>query len=133
MRPLAAWFVTIAGAVSASLGLLLAVLLRSSIWDREQRELFRGMAGAGTTLDSSVFHTPQARSTMGDLRRSDPHLAAEAFKAIQEYERLETEPAKLTQVRKYAVFMSLAAYVVPALVLLGGIAVAGGVLWLRSL
>jgi hypothetical protein len=50
---------------------------------------------------------------MGDLRRSDPHLAAEAFKAIQEYERLETEPAKLTQVRKYAVFMSLAAYLCP--------------------
>jgi hypothetical protein len=128
MPEFAAWFVTIAGALSASLGLLLVVLLRSSIWDREQRELMRGM----TTLDSSVFHTPQARTTMGDLRRSDPRLAAEAIKAIEEYEKLETEPDKLTQVRKYALFMSVAAYVVPALVL-GGIAIAGGVLWLRSL
>jgi hypothetical protein len=29
--------------------------------------------------------------------------------------------------------MTLAAYIVPALVLVGGIAAAGGVLWLRSL
>lgn len=92
------------------------------------------MSGAGTTFDSSVFRTSQAKKAMSELWTENRRLAAEAEEHQRRFEELEaSDPDAFKQVRKLSRIMSRAVYVIPALVVFGAVATAAGVLWFRSL
>jgi len=44
------------------------------------------MSGTGTTFDSSVFRTSQAKNAMSELWKESPRLAAEAEEHQRQFE-----------------------------------------------
>jgi hypothetical protein len=136
MQKFAALLLAITGVSVGVFGMVLFwVLRRSGVWgDRDSREMWRGMSGMGTTFDSSVLRTSQARKAMSDLWKENPRLAAEAAENLRQFEELEaSKPDALKGVRRVSRFMSLSVYLIPALVVFGAVAAAAGLLWFRSL
>lgn len=136
MQKLAALLMAITGVSVSVFGILLSwVLRRSGVWgDRDSREMWLGMSGTGTTFDSSVFRTSQAKKAMSELWKENPRLAAEAEEHQRQFEELEaSKPDAFKEVRKISRIMSRAVYVIPALVVFGAVAAAAGILWFRSL
>lgn len=136
MQKLAALLMAITGVSVSIFGILLFwVLRRSGVWgDPGSREMWLGMSGTGTTFDSSVFRTSQAKRAMSELWKENPRLAAEAEEHQRQFEELESsKPDAFKEVRKISRIMSRAVYVIPALVVFGAVAAAAGMLWFRSL
>lgn len=52
----------------------------------DSREMWLGMSGTGTTFDSSVFRTSQAKNAMSELWKESPRLAAEAEEHQRQFE-----------------------------------------------
>ena len=135
MQKFAALLLTITGTSAGVLGLVLFwVLRRSGVWaDPDSRVMWRGMSGMGTTFDSSVLRTSQARKAMSDLWKDNPRVAAKAAEDLRQFDELEaSKPDAFKEVRRISRFMSLTVYLIPALVVLGAVAAAAGLAWLRS-
>jgi hypothetical protein len=92
------------------------------------------MSGTGTTFDSSVFRTSQAKKAMSELWKENPRLSVEAEEHQRQFEELEaSKPDAFKEVRKISRIMSRAVYMIPALVVFGAVAATAGMLWFRSL
>jgi hypothetical protein len=136
MQKFAASLLAITGVSIGVLAIVLFwVLRRSGVWgNRHTRMMWRGMSGAGTTFDSSVLRTSQARKAMSDLWKENPPLVAEMAEAQRQFDELEaSKPDPFKEIGRFSRFMSITEYLVPALVVFGAVAATAGVLWLRSL
>ena len=81
-----------------------------------------------------MFHTPEARRAIDDLRRIDPELSADTIDHVQRYlDSHADDPDPFKHTRRLAHAIVLVGELAPGLVGLGVFAVAGGLFWLRSL
>lgn len=136
MQKVVALLLAITGVSVSALGIVsFWVLRRSGVWgDRDSRKMWRGMSGMGTTFDSSVLRTSQAGEARSDLWETNPRLAAEAAESLRKFDEVEaSKPDAFKEVRRVSRFMSLAVYVIPALVVLGAVVAVAGLLWFRYL